>query len=91
MNTQTTDILSRKQAARYLGICMTTLERSNIPHTKLRRRVVYRKSTIDSWLQANEIAHISGQGGVTTPRSGESHGKPFAAPQKGVLNAGGVA
>jgi len=37
------DILSRCEAAQYLGgICKTTLFRLNIPQLKIRRRVFYR-------------------------------------------------
>jgi hypothetical protein len=46
-------VFSRKQAAEFLGICKTTLDRMNIPQTKLRRRVFYRKSVLLHWLEKN--------------------------------------
>jgi hypothetical protein len=54
MNTLS-DILSHKQAAEYLGkICLTTLDRLKLPRIKIRRRVLYRKITLDTWLSAQE-------------------------------------
>jgi len=52
MNNYTTniEILSRKKAAAFLGICLTTLDRLNIPKTKIRHRVMYRRDVLDKWL-----------------------------------------
>jgi predicted DNA-binding transcriptional regulator AlpA len=47
------EILSRKQAAQYLGVCQNTLDRFDIPRLKTRRRVMYRKSVIDQWLDSH--------------------------------------
>ena len=44
------DILSRKQAAGFLGICLTTLDRLDIPRIKIRHRVMYKRSVIEQWL-----------------------------------------
>jgi len=46
----TKEILSRKEAAEYLGVCRTTLDRLNIAKTQIRRRVLYRKEVLDKWL-----------------------------------------
>jgi hypothetical protein len=58
---QNESMFSRKQAAEFLGICKTTLDRLNIPRTKLRRRVLYRQSVLEKWLndhtQAQEGYH----------------------------------
>jgi len=54
MNTlQQTELLSRSDAAAYLKICRTTLDRLNIPRTHLRRRVLFRKVILDKWLEEN--------------------------------------
>jgi hypothetical protein len=55
MNTTLTigEILSSKQAAEYLQVCKNTLDRLEIPRIKARRRVMYRKSVIDKWLDAH--------------------------------------
>jgi hypothetical protein len=51
----TSDILSRKQAAEYLGhICLTTLDRLKLPRIRIRRCVLYRKVTLDTWLSTQE-------------------------------------
>jgi hypothetical protein len=47
------NVLSRKEAAEYLGICKTTLDRMDIPRTKIRRRVLYRQSVLLQWLEKN--------------------------------------
>jgi hypothetical protein len=46
-------VLSRKQAAMFLGVCKTTLDRMDIPRTKIRRRVLYRQSVLLQWLEKN--------------------------------------
>ena len=51
MTTQSTkEVLSRREAAEYLGVCKTTLDRLNIAKTQIRRRVLYRKEVLDKWL-----------------------------------------
>ncbi|MCL1955243.1 MAG: helix-turn-helix domain-containing protein [Spirochaetes bacterium] len=55
-NTQSTkEVLSRKEAAAYLGVCKTTLDRLSIPKTQIRRRVLYRKEIIDKWLSQHTV------------------------------------
>jgi hypothetical protein len=44
------DILSRKEAAVFLGICRTTLDRLDIPRTKIRCRVMYKRDVLRKWL-----------------------------------------
>jgi predicted DNA-binding transcriptional regulator AlpA len=46
----TPDILSRREAAIFLGICRTTLDRLDIPRTKVGRRVMYKREVINKWL-----------------------------------------
>ena len=48
------ELMSRDEVASYLKICKTTLSRLNIPKTQIRRRVFYRKATVDAWLAAQE-------------------------------------
>jgi len=43
-------VMSRKEAAEYIGVCRTTLDRLNIPKTQIRKRVLYRKEVLDKWL-----------------------------------------
>ena len=46
-------VLSRKQASEFLGICVTTLDGTNIPRVKVRRRVLYQQSELINWLKKN--------------------------------------
>jgi len=46
----TKEVLSRREAAEYLGVCKTTLDRLNIARTQIRRRVLYRKEILDKWI-----------------------------------------
>ena len=50
------ELMSREAAAFYLQICKTTLSRLDIPKTQIRRRVFYRRATLDAWLAAQEHA-----------------------------------
>ena len=44
------DILSRREAAAYLGVCKTTLDRLDIPRTRVRHRVMYKWEVINKWI-----------------------------------------
>ena len=44
------DILSRKQAADFLGVCLTTLDRLDIPRTRVRHRVLYKRDVLLKWI-----------------------------------------
>jgi hypothetical protein len=44
------DILSRKQTADYLGICLTTLDHLDIPRTRVRHRVMYKREVLNKWI-----------------------------------------
>ena len=46
----TLDILSRKEAAAFLGICRTTLDRLDIPRTRIGRRVLFKKEVLNRWI-----------------------------------------
>ena len=52
MNTDfgTSDILSRREAAAFLGICKTTLDRLDIPRTRVGHRVMYKRVVLDKWV-----------------------------------------
>jgi len=46
----TLEIMSRKEAANYLGICLTTLDRLDIPRTRVRHRVIYKRDVLKKWI-----------------------------------------
>ena len=46
----TIDILSRREAAVFLGICLTTLDRLDIPRTRIRNRVMYKREALNRWV-----------------------------------------
>ena len=46
--------MTRKEAAEYLGkICLTSLDRLPIRRTHIRRRVFFKKSVLDTFLEEN--------------------------------------
>ena len=55
------ELLTRKQAADYLGVSKSTLDvwactgRYNLPFIKVGRLVKYRKADLDSWLMAHQV------------------------------------
>ena len=46
----TPDVLSRREAASYLGICRTTLDRLDIPKTRIRHRVMFKLDVLKKWV-----------------------------------------
>ena len=47
------ELFSRKEAAGYLHISKSTLDKLPIPRIKIRRLVFYRKCDMDKWLVEN--------------------------------------
>ena len=60
-NFGTPDVLSRKEAAAFLGICLTTLDRLDIPRTRVRHRVMFKRDVLNQWLD-DHTAKPSGGG-----------------------------
>ena len=46
----TPNVLSRREAAAYLGICLTTLDRLDIPRTRVRHRVMFKREVLNKWI-----------------------------------------
>ena len=46
----TPDVLSRREAAALLGICKATLDRLDMPRTRIRHRVMYKRDVINKWI-----------------------------------------
>jgi hypothetical protein len=47
---KTIEIMSRKQAAKFLGVCLTTLDRLDIPRIKIRHRVLFKREIVNKWV-----------------------------------------
>jgi hypothetical protein len=45
------EVLSRKETAAFLGVCLTTLDRLDIPKTRVRHRVMYRREALNKWIE----------------------------------------
>jgi len=60
LSQQSESLLSRAQAAEFLGVCKTTLDRLGIPRTILRRRVLYRQAVLEQWLRDHTEARAQG-------------------------------
>jgi hypothetical protein len=58
MTTATTqpvkDVMSRREAAAYIGISKSVLDRIDIPRVKIRKRVLYRREAVSEWLLKNQ-------------------------------------
>jgi excisionase family DNA binding protein len=53
-------VLTRREAADYLRVCLSCLDRLGVPRIKVRRKVLFRREALDRWLAENEAA---GKGG----------------------------
>jgi len=49
-SSESSDILSRKETAALLGICLTTLDRLDIPRTRIRHRVMFKRDVLNKWV-----------------------------------------
>jgi len=44
------DILTRKEAAVFIGVCENTLDKLDIPRTKVRRRIFFKREILLKWI-----------------------------------------
>jgi len=58
------DVLSRKETADFLGICLTTLDRLGIPRIKIRHKVLYKRDVVMKWLDANTEKSVKKVGDI---------------------------
>jgi len=59
-NQPTREVLTRTEAAEYLRVGKSTLDRLAIPKMQIRRRVLFRKDAIDKWLLSQQIKTTTG-------------------------------
>jgi excisionase family DNA binding protein len=45
------EILTRKEAANYLRVCLTTLDKTRIKSFRIGKSVRYQKSELDKWIE----------------------------------------
>jgi hypothetical protein len=57
----TPDILSRREAAAVLGICRATLDRLDIPRTRVRHRVLYKRDVLIKWIDEHTEKGMKGK------------------------------
>ena len=50
MDFGTPELLSRREAAIYLGVCRATLDRLDIPKTRIRHRVMFKREVLKQWI-----------------------------------------
>ncbi len=46
----TSEILSRREAAQYLGVCKATLDKLDLPKTRIRHRVMFKRDVLNKWI-----------------------------------------
>jgi len=44
------DLLTRKEAAVFIGVCENTLDKLDIPRTKVRRRIFFKREILLKWI-----------------------------------------
>jgi hypothetical protein len=67
-------LLSRSEAARFLGIGINTLSLLDIPKTQIRRRIMYRRDILEDWVKDKTKGKMNGQPGAETQPNGEVAG-----------------
>lgn len=53
-NTSERQTMSRRETAKYLGVCVGTLRTLDIPCAKVGRRLVYFRDSVNKWLYSQE-------------------------------------
>lgn len=53
------EIFTRLETCKYLTVSKGTLEKLEIPFIRIRRRKVYRKSDIDTWLESQKTRRVN--------------------------------
>jgi len=51
---QVPEVLTRKEAATLIRVCLTSFDKMRLPCFRVGRRVFYRKSILDAWISAQE-------------------------------------
>ena len=54
------EVMSRTDAAAYIGIGKSTLDRLDIPKIQIRRRILFKKDAIEKWLLSQQTKTTTG-------------------------------
>jgi len=54
------EVLSRREAAEYINIGLSTLDRLDIPKIKIRKRILFKREAIDKWLLSQQTKTTTG-------------------------------
>jgi excisionase family DNA binding protein len=57
-------VLTRREAAEYLRVCLSVFDKLGVPRIRLRRKVLFRREALDKWLAENEATGIRQGGNV---------------------------
>jgi len=68
MNCINETLLTRKELCDYLNICLSCVDRLDIPKLKLGRSIRYRKSDVDEWLSKQVSNEEKSKSSVVTVR-----------------------
>jgi hypothetical protein len=49
----THDVLSRREAAAFLGVCRATLDKLGIQKTRIGHRIMYKREVLKKWVDAH--------------------------------------
>ena len=52
------EVMSRTEAATYIGVGKSTLDRLAIPKIQIRRRILFRKEAIDQFLLSQQTKEV---------------------------------
>jgi excisionase family DNA binding protein len=63
-NTNRETVLTRREAADYLRVCLSSFDKLGVPRIKVRRKVLFRREALDQWLAENEAVGNKQGGGA---------------------------
>lgn len=56
MHNSQKNVLTRREAADYLRVCLSVFDKLGVPCIQVRRKMLFRRETLDKWLAENEAA-----------------------------------
>ena len=62
------EFFTRKEICEYLHICLSCVDKLDIPKIKIGRTVRYQKSEVDAWIAKHKIIYAEGAPGMVSKR-----------------------